>query len=108
MEKIDAQLDRRLEQLRESIRNKRANIADLEEILHQDVAKMKVLPWYFWVFLALHFYFMLQGWCTGQTIEFLSNCAMVVWLQRKLYREIYLRAAIFTGLGVLLLNYIRL
>ena len=105
-EKTDAQLDRRLVELRKTIRQKRHNVADLEAILHQDIQRAKETPIWFWVLLILHFIVMLEGWKHSRGARFAINFVMVLWLQRKMYREIYLRMAIMTGLMILCVSWV--
>lgn len=100
----ELQLDRRLAELRQTIRTKRNNVADLEAILYEDVNKMKKLPVYFWVLLIAHFLVMLEGWRHQRGFQFLFNLLMVLWLQRKVYREIAMQLAVPVGLGVLLVT----
>jgi len=95
------QLDRRLEELRTLIRNKRNNIQDLEDVLHQDIQKMKKFPIWFWFLLITHFCLMLFGWKNERFFMFLLHFCMYLWFHAKLYREISLRWATVTGLTLI-------
>ena len=105
LENTNAQLDQRLNQLRATIRQKRTNIADLEAVLHEDVKRIKSIPMYFWGLLILHFLFMLEDWRKQLGVQFLVNFLMVVWLHRKIYREIATHIAVPLGLLVLVLTF---
>ena len=98
------QLDKRLVQLREAIRTKRNNVADLEVILQQDIDAAKKFPLYFWILFLAHFLVMLEGWRHQRGFQFLFNLVMVMWFQRKVYREIPLHFAMPIGLVVILIT----
>jgi len=105
LENTDAQLNQRLNELRETIRQKRNNVADLETVLHEDVRRMKRIPVYFWLLLVSHFFFMLEGWRKLQGVPFFMNLAMILWLHRKIYREIAMQLAVPLGMLVLVLTF---
>jgi hypothetical protein len=105
LENTDAQLKQRLKELREAIRQKRNNIADLEAVLHEDARRMKQIPMYFWVLLLAHFLFMLEGWRGLRGVQFFINFVMFLWMYRKVYREIAMHLAVPTSLLMLVLTF---
>jgi hypothetical protein len=106
--KLEAQndeLDRRLKELRKTIKGKRDNINDLESVLQQDIEKLRSFPIYYYFFLILHFAFMLYTWGQARGIIFVCHFIMYHWYIRKWYKEIAMRIAIPLSIMLIVISF---
>lgn len=88
MERENARLDRRLDELRQAIASKRQNVEDLEVVLRKDYDRLKKLPRWFITLIVLHYIFMMMGWANGQGPTYLFNTIMFFITFRRIYREV--------------------
>ena len=98
-ERTNAQLDRRLLELRTAIREKRGNIRDLE-----DTERLRRIPLWFYVLVGVHYILMLEGWRLPNNNLFVMNCIVFFWLQMRLFRSIRVRWAVTASLTVLVVS----
>lgn len=98
-------LDKRLKELRKIIKGKRDNINDLQSVLEQDMAKLRSFPIYYYLFLFLHFAFMLYTWGQARGIIFVCHFLMYHWYMRKWYREISMHIAVPTSIMLIIVSF---
>jgi hypothetical protein len=94
LKQTNEQLDARLASLRATIKNKRNNIQDLENILEQDRQRLRSFPIYCWILLIIHLTFMLNGWKEGKALGFVLNFVMYHWYIKKYFGDIYMKIAV--------------
>lgn len=101
-EKLDLSIQ--LKQLRKDVKNKRNDVSDLQQVLQQDLERMRSYPIYCYLLLFLHYVFILYCWTNQKTFFFLLHTVQCLWFIRGWYRQIYMRLAVPISLMLLILT----